>query len=1104
MAFHDSQHHRARSPSRTRHPYTPNCGRRRWPPSPKVEDELASLLEEYPPKPLRLRDDEVQMRGELEQTPCIIDVKERPTSSDWSVSSDSSTLMTPPVTPNDNGDRRYVWKPEDGIQIPLTYGKSKDAKIAHQGNVSDSRNKERGRTTAPKLDTNVAQTRSDGGPLPHLERERSPYGSGPRPPKPKENRFSHEYLLSPEPVSPRVRFEENQRPKPHHPPRPLFVDSSRTSYQSRQAHEQSAHPIMGDSRRSSDQSQQDQPPSARPSLGDSRRTSDHYQHDNVQTMRPRTEDHRKYSYHIKYEDRQPASRVPDDSHRTSGYNNQNHTQPVRPSPTPFGRHASTSEYVPQDPQRPMRPPMAPLGRHASAVAYPGAPMSPGPLTPHSKFHGGSSDESDFSYDESGRRQAKPRMLPPKDQPKSSVPHSAEVHRPSVERHISKNPPASVAAVDPRVPAMDRASLFSSESLLKLTARLENNSNGGRKASPRSSPTSSTYPSPPKTPPSETHQHRANPVSSLKNDSPRSRPPSPLSSSSSSSVAWSGQMPADTDRGGRRRPPLPKSRRTSPLPLPRSEEPLRTSGPDFELRQASPAVRHGKSLSIEAIEPQQSTGRQRSDTQKLSTLQPPGFSGRRRSSTHGDAERPQLTVKTPSFLQPFSSQPSPSSKSRPSSPNPPSLDQRSRSAVPETPSSTRRARSRSYVPPEYAAAAAASAASVTSPTIARPSVSVTTQPITRSASSVQISAPPVQAQARTQPAQLGICPRPDPVAGLHDWYTLNRKTSFTICPDCLHNNFSAGYAHCFKPLAPEEHDYKIQCDLNDPWMRIATLIILQERRPDIDLLCDLAKVATKERSCPTNNVATRDWFHLEDISNGKHIPNFNVCPHCVRCIKALFPVLEDVFYQPRSHHHEDKQRVCALRSDGVRFVQYIDVLGKSASEARLLRREPNIAPISRLAKQYARMSDSHNEKEPPLDSPKQHSLPECPKDAMLPRKSWHIHPHIPEFTVCPACYEEVVRPAVRNSPLAARFDRKPQLMAQPEVEVNCNLYSARMRKVFQEACEDDDFDHLKHQAHRRHILQMDLFDAIADQRRHPKDDDALENMTYLWQEWKKKE
>ena len=1062
---------RPRSPSRVRKPYTSNCARQRWPPSPRVEDEFASLKKELSkegkPIPIGVEDDGVQKRGTPDQNPIVKDADDDTESLHSSTSSESSAPSTPPSIVNDNQDRRYTWKPQGDDQIPPSYGGPNDPSTTAQRHAPVPRERERGRRDVPRLDTELARERSRGDAPPLLERARSPYASGPRPSRPKEDRFSGETMLSPGVMSPRIKHGENQRSHSYYDPRIPKEDSLR----------------------SLDQIKNDP---TRPGLAPSGRHASAYDSGSAryQSFREREKDSERDERKERY------------SH-------------------------------------PTRPPLAPLGRHASAApAYPEAPLSNSTAPPPPGYHHGSSDESDAGHG-SGRHRVGPTVLSAQDSPKFSTPHFRDLpQRRYSARQPTPTPPESAA--EQRGPATNRASLLSSDFLLGINARLEHDIAGARRASPRpspqpspmasprGSPTSSPYSSPPRTPPNEIHHRRTHTVTGLRNEVRRAGPPSPLSNNSTPrtpQTPGTGVHPVEADLTGRPQHAAPRSRMTNPLPSPAStveSDPI--LGPEKSIRPPFPAV-HANYRSDGTSEPRLAANRHASIAPTALTPAPspaiapsstlrPGFSGRQRSASYTDV-RPQLMVSTPSHGQPAESLRSPGARSRPSSPSVsspsdrykpshlerPSVVARSDTHIPgsqsdQTPQRPQRFRSRanSYVPEAYAAASSSRSSAPATATVSGATDS-------RSRPSAPIPQSTILAKPQ-QPAILPLCPRPQPVAGYKDWSTLHGCSRFAICQDCLHNVFGAKYGHQFMPRASEPHGEKTICDLNDPWIRLATQMTLNQNRPDLGLITALAKVTAKQRPCMEGRpIARHHWYRLEDDETGKHIPGFNVCQHCVYSLESIFPVLEEVFYVSRAHHGEAKERVCSLRSDGHNFVQYINVLDQVAAEAQKSHGEPNTAPLARLVRKLTQEPESPKTRTPPQSFSNQVD-PGCPRDQMLRNLPWHIHPQLPEFTICPSCYSSVVVPAVTAGyGIARAIDQSPNKVDQ---KASCHLSSNRMRTVFGEACEDDDFEHLRHTAHKRHLLQQDLMDVVEEGKMYPDDEEVKERGKALYEEWRRKE
>lgn len=191
--------------------------RPKWPPNPLVEDETTSLSHEYQPGRPDVWRNEAQCRGSLDQLPLIIDsdchsarppvpvlVERRGKDEEYrrsSCSSESSTPLTPDSDEN-NHDRRYVYIPEKGIEIPLTYDEPRTPEHDQKPRLTNP-DRRRGRQGRPELETKSPER--DSSREPQLERLPSPYAYTPKSSKPAGARFSGEYLLSPDAMSPGLR-----------------------------------------------------------------------------------------------------------------------------------------------------------------------------------------------------------------------------------------------------------------------------------------------------------------------------------------------------------------------------------------------------------------------------------------------------------------------------------------------------------------------------------------------------------------------------------------------------------------------------------------------------------------------------------------------------------------------------------------------------------------------------------------------------------------------------------------------------------------------------------------------------------------------------------
>lgn len=910
--------------------------KRSWPPFPRVEDEATALSHELQPPRLDTEISEALFRGDVDQQPIILEVNE-PTlivspklqtqksgDESRSLKSESSSESLGPHTPDtaeENQDRRYVYIPEKGIEIPLTYD---EPRLERKVGPVEHSDKARGRKDTPRLDTKLSRKTSLEQVRSPLERQRSPYAHATKPTKAKEARFSGEYLLSPNLLSPTVRL-----------------------------------------------------PEAICTNGASERTID-------------------------------QSKIPG--------------------------HGSMS---PQHSVRPM------MHRHASAMAYPGEPVSTKGSRRRSRHYDVSSDESDDSAkdfsriarsrrSEVGYQSDLARECP---ESRSDVPVSQK-GRNSISRRRGVSPPLrTLPACDHRAPAPGVLPTIGRGPPLGSIPGLNTHYNA-RLASPRCSPASTPHSSPGTTPPgtpqSNVHQRKNEYQKTERNTLSVSRPSSPLqppqSATSPGSTALNVKEIGETRPGLRSRQtsPLPSpsynttssgvhpphSRQTSPIPSPRIQRSTFEPGPRVDIREPSPA-NHSRYSSYTTDSSQHLATRHASllpfDMPSSPTLRLPETGHRRRASSNAET-RPNLST-DPLILQKAYDFPQAAMKLRPLGP-------------------TR-------------------------------AVSVGPAP----------------------PATLPSCPRKDPVAGYSDWYTLVGFPSFAICPTCRDAVLIPGYTQYFTPRTPRLRTEKTRCDFSVPWIRMAWLMTLSQKRSDVNLLYAMAEVAAYEPPCSGKAEAVREWYKIDDPDTGRHVSNFNVCPYCVRNVETLFPVLRGVFRKTRTHHSA-QERICDLRIDSQRFPCYVDLLEETANQAIQFRRAPNKLRFVEFAK---RMIVNR----------------ECPREAKLCDQAWYAIPSIPEFTACEECYDLIVYPAIRrNSSIATQFTRKPQFVAPPHIGVSCQLYSPRMKRIFREACDRNDLQHLRDIAIQRYRAERNLQNFYTECHRYSEDEkvDRLADLMKEWQRW----
>ncbi|TVY44601.1 hypothetical protein LOCC1_G004135 [Lachnellula occidentalis] len=297
--------------------------------------------------------------------------------------------------------------------------------------------------------------------------------------------------------------------------------------------------------------------------------------------------------------------------------------------------------------------------------------------------------------------------------------------------------------------------------------------------------------------------------------------------------------------------------------------------------------------------------------------------------------------------------------------------------------------------------------------------------------------------------LPSCPRTNYTRGRNDWLTLPNCPSFDICPSCFTSSIvPTDFRTHFIPAPRRSADAAVICDFgSSPWYRIAWLLTLKEKRQSLKLFYGLANIAANEPPCLGKHEAARKWHSIIDPRTGSDIYNFDVCSSCVKSVETLLPAIKGVFV--RTDSHGPSLRVCDLRFDSPRFIQYFDALEITADRADYHDKDPDMRDFASLARRFAK-------------------LDECPQSTDLVDKKWHFITQLPEFTVCPECYHEIVQPEVDDrKPIPLLFCKDPKRI---NGKASCQLYSARMRGLFRTAVDADDYKLLASKARERRTVE----------------------------------
>jgi len=200
------------------------------------------------------------------------------------------------------------------------------------------------------------------------------------------------------------------------------------------------------------------------------------------------------------------------------------------------------------------------------------------------------------------------------------------------------------------------------------------------------------------------------------------------------------------------------------------------------------------------------------------------------------------------------------------------------------------------------------------------------------------------------APMPSCPRTAFTRGRTDWLTLPQCPSFDICPSCFSSIIApTEFRDLFVPAAHRPPETEVLCDFgSSPWYRIAWLLTLKEKRRDLKLFHGLANIAAKAQPCLGKHVAVRQWYSIIDPKTRAPIPGFNVCNSCVKSVETLLPALRGIFIKVDAA----EPKICSLRFDSKRFIQYFDSLEIAADRADYSDIDPDLGDFASLARTLA--------------------------------------------------------------------------------------------------------------------------------------------------------
>ncbi|KAI5292170.1 hypothetical protein KEM55_008030 [Ascosphaera atra] len=272
-----------------------------------------------------------------------------------------------------------------------------------------------------------------------------------------------------------------------------------------------------------------------------------------------------------------------------------------------------------------------------------------------------------------------------------------------------------------------------------------------------------------------------------------------------------------------------------------------------------------------------------------------------------------------------------------------------------------------------------------------------------------------------------CPRAEPTRADGEWYTFKHHDGFFICPSCSEHIDHTHFADRIVRKAPIR-GFNAQCSFSKMWTRLAWVQTMQKGLPNLNLVYRVTDYQNSAYgSCPGPKPKSGSWYQLVNPIEGNSFPGLDICPACFASLGALFPEVWTYFDKDQAGVPEI--HICDLHDESPQLVKIMDLLGEGSR--RHGTRRLDVSGLYDYARQKANLS-------------------QCPRDHPKKGALWHSIHTLPEFTICPSCYNEVVLPLKGTTFLADWVHSEP---VTRKGEHTCQLHSPQMRQTFGYAAYD---------------------------------------------------
>ncbi|GIJ91901.1 hypothetical protein Asppvi_010876 [Aspergillus pseudoviridinutans] len=256
------------------------------------------------------------------------------------------------------------------------------------------------------------------------------------------------------------------------------------------------------------------------------------------------------------------------------------------------------------------------------------------------------------------------------------------------------------------------------------------------------------------------------------------------------------------------------------------------------------------------------------------------------------------------------------------------------------------------------------------------------------------------------------------AGSTHWYGSKAVPDLIVCTACYLDHFVLDHAELWEllSLTAEQQQQQLDCAMQTVQIYFAWVsckrVSIANNTDEYDGFEDLARIILKSPPCSTDDMRNTTWYTPQDCTGDA----FAICK---RCFLAFMVAPGFVTEFKEVNFRRNGNLVCDLNPATPRCLKYLAKYEEAV-------KQENFSIFSDFVSEYA-------------------ALPDCPRDKPYKNRKWYGKGG---FTACEFCYKE----AVEGASLASRLD-----CAVVPNEARCQMYSPRMRNLWQHACENNDLD-----------------------------------------------